>query len=147
MKVKVQKLYDMAIIPEYQTEGSAALDLHACSYGEWTDLVIPPNSRKLVKSGLAFAVPQGYMAIVSPRSGSALKAGITITNSPGIIDSDYRGDIGTIIQNDGLVNFKISDGDRVSQLTFVPILRVELEEADELDDTERGADGFGSTGV
>jgi dUTP pyrophosphatase len=145
--VKVKRLHPTAFIPDYQTDGAAALDLHACSYNEWEMTVIAPGQRKLIKSGLAMSVPRGYMALVTPRSGTAYKKGITVTNSPGIIDSDYRGDIGTIVQNDGDEDFIVTVGERISQLSFVPVLRVTLVEVDNLDETERGADGFGSTGA
>lgn len=146
--MKIKKLHESSIIPQYQTEGSAALDLHACSYSKWESKVISANGgRALIKTGLAIAVPSGYMALVTPRSGSAFKNGITVTNSPGIIDSDYRGDVGVIIQNEGIEDFIINDGDRIAQLSIVPVLRVDIEQVEFLDDTERGTGGFGSTGV
>lgn len=147
IKVQVKKLHEDAKIPEYQSEGAAALDLHACFYGVKPSLTIRPGRRALIKSGIAMAIPEGYMGIVTPRSGLSIKNGITVTNSPGIIDSDYRGDIGTVIQNTETDSFEVKEGDRISQLTLIPIVRGILEEVAELPETVRGEGGFGHTGL
>lgn len=128
-------------LPAYATKGAAGMDLRA-SEGR----VIPPGGRELVPTGLRLSIPRGWEAQVRPRSGLALKHGITLPNSPGTIDSDYRGEVGVILMNLGDVPFEIAPGDRIAQLVFAPVARVLWEEADALDDTGRGEGGFGSTG-
>ena len=130
-------------LPSYATEGAAGLDLRAALAGR---LVLGPGERALVPTGLRFAVPAGYEAQVRPRSGLALRHGIVLPNSPGTIDSDYRGEVQVILWNAGPEPFAIERGDRIAQLVIAPVAHVELEES-ALDETPRGGGGFGSTGA
>ena len=130
-------------LPRYASEGAAGLDLRAALPER---LVLAPGERALVPTGLRIAVPTGYEAQVRPRSGLALRHGIVLPNSPGTIDSDYRGEVQVILWNAGPEPFGIARGDRIAQLVIAPVARVELEEAT-LDETPRGAGGFGSTGA
>lgn len=109
-------------------------------------LTLQPMERGLVATGFAIEIPEGYEAQVRPRSGWALKQGITLPNSPGTIDSDYRGEIKVIIQNLGSEPFEIQKGDRIAQMVIAPVLQVQFEEVDQLSETSRGEGGFGSTG-
>lgn len=145
VNVKFKRLRVDAKMPQYQTEGAAGADLHACL----TDpVVIQPGHRAVIGSGIAIALPPGYEAQVRPRSGLALKHGITVLNSPGTIDSDYRGEIGAMLVNHSPVPFTVSDGDRIAQLVVCPVLQANFVDSPEgLDETKRGAGGFGSTGV
>jgi dUTP pyrophosphatase len=128
-------------LPSYQTERSAGLDLRAD-----VQLVLEPGARALVPTGLALAIPPGFEGQVRPRSGLALKHGITCLNSPGTIDSDYRGEVGVILANTGREPFAIARGDRIAQLVIAPVTRAELVVVDTLDESARGAGGFGHTG-
>jgi len=129
-------------LPSYATAGAAGLDLRAAVPSR---LVVAPGERALVPTGLRVAVPAGYEGQVRPRSGLALRHGVLLPNSPGTIDSDYRGEVQVILWNTGAEPFVIARGDRIAQLVVAPVARVELEET-ELDETPRGAGGFGSTG-
>ncbi len=131
-------------LPSYETPDSAGMDLAAAVAGEIT---IEPGSRALVPTALAIALPEGYEAQVRPRSGLALKKGITVLNSPGTIDADYRGEIGVILANLGNEPFTIRRGDRIAQMVVAPVSRVAWRSIDALDETARGAGGFGSTGT
>ena len=128
-------------LPEYATPASAGGDLRASEAR-----VIPPGGRALVPTGLRIALPEGYEAQVRPRSGLALKHGVTLPNSPGTIDADYRGEIGVILMNLGQEPFVVEPGDRIAQMVVAPVARVAWSEAEALDATERGEGGFGSTG-
>ena len=128
-------------LPEYATEGAAGMDVLAAE-----DVVLPPGGRHAVATGLAVAIPPGFEIQVRPRSGLALKHGITVPNTPGTIDSDYRGELKVILINHGEDAFEIRRGDRVAQLVLAPVTRASWLKVDELDDTLRGAGGFGSTG-
>jgi dUTP pyrophosphatase len=130
-------------LPKPATPGSAGVDL-AAAVAE--ALVVPPGGRALVPTGLRIAVPEGYEAQVRPRSGLALRDGIVLPNSPGTIDSDYRGEVQVIVWNAGDRPFTIERGDRIAQLVVAPVARVTWQEVSDLDDTERGAGGFGHTG-
>jgi dUTP pyrophosphatase len=130
-------------LPAYETDGSAGMDLRA-DLAE--PLVLGPGERTLVPTGLRLEIPPGYEGQVRPRSGLALKRGLTLLNAPGTIDSDYRGDLGVILVNLSAEPQRIEPGDRIAQLLFAPVTRVELVEVDSLAGTERGAGGFGSTG-
>jgi len=129
-------------LPSYETSGSAGMDIRAVE-----PATIAPGRRGLVGTGFAFAIPEGYEVQVRPRSGLALKKGISVLNSPGTIDSDYRGEIKVILANLGDEDFVIERGDRIAQIVVAPVQRGNLVEVEELDDTIRGAGGFGSTGV
>ncbi|HSG34360.1 MAG TPA: dUTP diphosphatase [Sphingomonadaceae bacterium] len=127
--------------PEYATDGAAGMDVLAAE-----DVVLAPGMRHAVATGLAVAIPPGYEIQVRPRSGLALKHGVSVPNTPGTIDSDYRGELKVIMINHGTEPFAIHRGDRVAQLVLAPVTRAVWVEVDELDETARGAGGFGSTG-
>lgn len=131
-------------LPRYQTEGAVGLDLAADVAQE---LTLAPLERRLVPTGLAVALPAGYEGQVRPRSGLALRHGITVLNSPGTIDPDYRGEIQVLLVNLGSEPFVVRRGDRIAQLVVCPVARAELDLRVELDLTDRGAGGYGSTGV
>ncbi len=137
-------LEDGAKLPEYATDGSAALDIHAFLK---ESAILKPGERKLIPTGLKFAIPEGYEVQIRPRSGLALKHGVTLLNSPGTIDSDYRGDIGVILINLGQDDFVINNGDRIAQMLVAPVIHVAWNQVLVLDDTARGEGGFGHTGV
>ena len=143
MKVDVKKLSENAVIPQYATEQSAGQDLHAVLEEPVT---LRSLERKLIKTDLAIALPIGYKADVRPRSGLALKHGITVLNTPGTIDADYRGNIGVILVNLSSEPFTINNGERIAQLVISKYERVEWNEVEELSETDRGSGGFGSTG-
>lgn len=129
-------------LPERATDGSAGYDVRSAD----PDFVLAPGERRLVGTGLALAVPPGFEIQVRPRSGMALRYGVTIPNSPGTIDSDYRGELRVIIQNGGTQPVPIARGERIAQLVFARYEAPALLEVPSLDDTQRGAGGFGSTG-
>jgi dUTP pyrophosphatase len=133
-------------LPAYETAHSAGMDLRAAlAPGAHVDIL--PGRRALVPTGLSIALPPGFEAQVRPRSGLALKHGITCLNSPGTIDADYRGEVGVILANLGWEAFRIQRGDRIAQMIVAPVVQSVWFEVDELDETERGEGGFGSTGV
>lgn len=132
-------------LPAYETEGSAGLDLRA-AIADGEVMTLKPLGRTLIPTGLKVAVPLGFEVQVRPRSGLALKHGITCLNSPGTVDSDYRGEVGVILINLGTEDFQIRRGDRIAQMVVARHARIEWEVVESLDDTERGAGGFGSTG-
>lgn len=141
--VPVKKLDDSLDMPAYAYEGDAGLDLRAAE-----DAMLQPFERKLVSCGIAMAIPQGYAGFVVPRSGLAAKHGISIVNAPGLIDSNYRGEIKAILVNlDPHNPFEIKHGDRIAQLVIMATPAVTLLASSELSDTERGAGGFGSSGI
>lgn len=131
-------------LPKYMSSGASGMDLYA---DVKSDVVLIPGQVKLISSGIYIGIPQKYEAQIRPRSGLALKHGISIVNSPGTIDSDFRGLVGIILINLGKEPFKISRGDRVAQIVIKPIVQAELEEVKELDETDRSRGGFGHTGV
>lgn len=131
-------------LPEYATPLSAGVDLRASIDAP---IVMPPLGRALVPTGLFMALPKGYEAQVRPRSGMALKQGVTVLNSPGTIDADYRGEIGVILINLSDVEVKINDGDRIAQMVIGKYEQVVFDEVEKLDETERGSGGFGHTGI
>ena len=130
-------------LPAYETAQSAGMDLRAALEG---DLVLAPGDRALVPTGLFLQIPPGYEAQVRPRSGLALKRGLTVLNAPGTIDADYRGEVGVILVNLSAAEQIIAPGDRVAQLLFAPVTRGELIVVAALEETARGGGGFGSTG-
>lgn len=133
-------------LPAYETDGSAGMDLRA-AVAEDAPVVLQPGGRALIPTGLTIALPADHEAQVRPRSGLALKFGITCLNSPGTIDADYRGEVGVILANLGGEAFTVRRGDRIAQMVIAPVTRGAFEEVDSLDDTARGAGGFGSTGA
>jgi dUTP pyrophosphatase len=141
---KIQiKLLVNGIAPSYAREGDAGADLRSAE-----DLVyIGPGQRKLVRTGVAIALPEGYVALIHPRSGLALKHGVTVLNTPGTIDSGYRGEIAVILYNAGEEVFMVERGDRIAQMVIQKFETAEFEVVDALTDTDRGDGGFGSTGV
>lgn len=128
-------------LPAYETEHAAGMDLRAAE-----DAILPPGARALVATGFAIALPQGFEAQVRPRSGLAAKHGVTLLNSPGTIDADYRGEIKVILINHGEAAFAVKRGDRIAQMVVAPVTRAVLKETGDLSLTSRGAGGFGSTG-
>ena len=129
--------------PTYETSLSAGMDLRAYVEGP---IILSPGERKLIKTGLHIELPEGYEAQVRPRSGLAFKKGITVLNSPGTIDADYRGDIGVILINHSNEEFAVNSGDRIAQLVISKFEKVDWETSDEINSTSRGDSGFGSTG-
>jgi dUTP pyrophosphatase len=142
--VNVKKLHPGAALPGYETAGSSGMDVCAC-----LDAPVTVSAGEIVTipSGLAFEIPCGYEIQVRPRSGLARKHGLTVLNSPGTIDSDYRGELAVILINLGGSAFTIRHGDRIAQLVLAPTARAVLKEAERLSDTDRGSGGFGSTGI
>jgi dUTP pyrophosphatase len=136
--------FDGLAVPCYRSAGAAGLDLCAAVEGE---LVLAPGERLAVPTGLAIAIPDGFEGQVRPRSGLAMSHGVTCLNSPGTIDSDYRGEIKVLLINHGRDSFVIRRGMRIAQLVIAPVARAEIELSSELDATPRGAGGFGSTGI
>ena len=146
VKVKFKKLTDTAIVPEYKSAEAAGMDLCADEYKVIGTQETNLENWSLVKTGIAIELPAGYEAQVRSRSGLAYKHGIAVLNSPGTVDSDYRGDVGVILINHGYEPFIVNKGDRIAQLVIVPVSRAEMVEVEELDESDRGAGGFGSTG-
>lgn len=132
-------------LPVYATPGAAGADLRA-NLPDRGSVSLAPGARALVPTGLRLAIPEGYEVQLRPRSGLALRHGITLPNAPATIDSDYRGPLGVIVMNAGDAPFVIAHGDRIAQLVVAPVLRARFVETEELDDTARGTGGFGSTG-
>jgi len=144
--VQVRRLVEGARLPSYQSSEAAGVDLEACLI-EKEEIVISPMERLLVGTGLAIQIPRGYEAQIRPRSGWALKHGITVLNSPGTIDSDYRGEIKVLLINLGSSPVTIRTGERIAQLVFAPVCQATWEEKDELGVTKRGGGGYGHTGT
>ena len=145
MKIKIQKLSNaFKKLPAYKTPGSVGMDIHAAISDP---IKILPNRRALVPSGMIAEIPIGYEIQIRPRSGLALKYGITVLNTPGTIDSDYRGEIGVILINHGEEKFIVNPEDRIAQMIISKVIKVELEEVNSLSNTQRGKEGFGSTGI
>ena len=143
-KILIKKLQEEAIIPKYETKGSSGLDLSASLKFKIT---IKPGEKCLVPTGLAVSIPKDHELQIRPRSGLAAKNSITVLNTPGTIDSDYRGEIKIILINLGKKSFEITNGLRVAQMVLCPISKAELLEVDNLDKTSRDSGGFGSTGI
>ena len=142
MKIRILKKHPDAIIPEYATAGSSGLDLHARIPH---DIYLQPGVRFTCPVGIGIELPEGFNAHVCPRSGMAKNHGVTVLNAPGVVDSDFRGEICAILINHGDQAYKIEPNQRIAQLVIAPIVRVELVQDGELSETERGAGGFGST--
>ena len=133
-------------MPAYETKGAAGMDLRA-ALKDGVALTLAPGKRALVPSGFIFEIPEGYEAQIRPRSGLAFKHGITCLNSPGTIDSDYRGEVNALLVNLGEEPFEITRGMRIAQMVIAPVTQVRVAEITEVSETARGAGGFGSTGV
>ncbi len=131
-------------LPAYETAGAAGLDLRA-AIGE--PVTLAPGMRTLVATGLAMQLPAGFEGQVRPRSGLALRHGVTVLNAPGTVDSDYRGEVSVVLINHGSEPFTVTRGDRIAQLVIAPVSHARLSEVETLDETARGAGGYGSTGV
>jgi dUTP pyrophosphatase len=142
MTVKFKKIHPEATIPAYAHPGDAGMDVCSC-----VSLTIQPGARALVPTGLVMELPKGTEAQMRPRSGLAIKNGITLLNTPGTIDEGYRGEIGIILINLGHEPFEIRPGMRIAQMVIAPVLRVAVEEVVDVSDTTRGTGGFGSTGL
>ena len=142
--LKILKTHRRIALPQYESEGAAGMDLRAFLD---TDVSVPPLGRVKIPTGLKIEIPEGYEAQIRPRSGLALKSGLTVLNSPGTIDSDYRGEIEIILVNLGGYDVTIKDGERIAQLVVAPVCRAGLLEAESLEQTRRSGAGFGSTGV
>jgi dUTP pyrophosphatase len=143
LKIKKPDNYDLPV-PAYETKGSSGMDIRA-----WTeeDITLNPGEIKLVPTGISISIPRGYEAQIRPRSGLALKHGIGLVNSPGTIDSDYRGEIGIIMTNFGNEPFTVRRGDRIAQMVIARVYQARVLEVDDLDSTVRGDGGFGHSGV
>ena len=152
MKLPIQRLphHDPALgLPAYETKQSAGMDLRACLIPEDRErgVKLPSHGRVLIPTGLAIQLPEGFEAQVRPRSGLAVRHGITVLNSPGTIDADYRGEIGVLLINLGPATVTIGHGERIAQMVIAPVVQATPEAVDSLDATDRGAGGFGSTGT
>ena len=142
MKVKFRRIDPSAELPTYAHPGDAGMDIRSIE-----ELTIAPGARALVHTGLVMMLPSGYEAQVRPRSGLALKNGVTVLNTPGTIDEGYRGEVGVILVNFGSEPFKVEKGAKIAQMVIAPCTRAEIVETDEVDDTVRGTGGFGSSGL
>ena len=143
VKVLIKKLDKKVKLPEYKTTGSSGLDLTAFIEKK---IVIKPGKNALVPTGISIAIPEDTEVQIRPRSGLAAKNNISVLNTPGTIDSDYRGEIKIILYNHGHENFIINNGDRIAQMILTPVIKAEIEETNNLPETMRGEGGFGSTG-
>ena len=143
VKILIKKTNKEVTTPKYKTDGSSGVDLSAFLEKK---VVIKPNSSELIPTGLQVAIPEELEIQIRPRSGLAAKESIGVLNSPGTIDSDYRGELKIILFNHGIKDFIINNGDRIAQMVLVPIVKMEFEEVDSLPNTVRGQGGFGSTG-
>jgi dUTP pyrophosphatase len=132
-------------LPTYETAGAAGADLRA-NFSDKGSVTLDPGARALVPTGLAVEIPEGFEMQIRPRSGAALKQGLSLPNTPGTIDSDYRGPLGVIVINLGQDPIQIAHGDRIAQAVIAPVVQAQFDLVDELSETERGAGGFGSTG-
>ena len=142
VKLLIKKLHKNIILPEYKTDGSSGMDLMA---NVEQTVKILPGEKKIISTGIMVAIPEQYEIQIRPRSGLAAKKGISVLNTPGTIDSDYRGEIKVILINLGKDIFQINKNDRIAQMIVCPIIKVELKEVESLPETARGEGGFGST--
>lgn len=143
VKILIKKLNKNTNIPEYKTDGSSGMDLMA---NIEKPIILHPGEKKLISTGITIAIPNKFEIQIRPRSGLAAKNGISVLNTPGTIDADYRGEIKVILINLSKQSFKINNNDRIAQMVLCPIVKAELEEVEELPKTIRGTGGFGSTG-
>jgi len=143
-KILIKRLSNNIPLPKYETEGSSGMDLTA---NVNKVIEIQPGKSEIIPTGIALSIPKNYEIQIRPRSGLAAKNQISVLNTPGTIDEDYRGEIKVILINLGEKKFKIEKGLRIAQMVLCPVIKAELEEVDELDETKRGSGGFGSTGI
>jgi dUTP pyrophosphatase len=139
--LKVQKLHPDARVPEYATDGAACFDIASIE-----EMAVGAGAAHTYRTGLAFEVPDGHTMLIFSRSGHGFKHGLRLANCVGVIDADYRGEVMVRLANDGLTTMRICSGDRIAQAMILPVPRVQIQEADDLTETERGVGGFGSTG-
>ena len=142
MTLAFKRIHSDAVLPAYAYKSDAGMDVRSVA-----DIVIAPGKRALVPTGLVMLLPPGYEAQVRPRSGLALKNGVTVLNTPGTIDSGYRGEVGVILANFGDTDFVVQKGDKIAQIVIAPVTQPDIVESETIDSTDRGAGGFGSTGV
>lgn len=142
MTLAFKRIHPDAVLPAYAHKSDAGMDVRSVA-----DIVIAPGKRALVPTGLVMLLPPGYEAQVRPRSGLALKNGVTVLNTPGTIDSGYRGEVGVILANFGDTDFVVQKGDKIAQIVIAPVTQPDIVESETIDSTDRGAGGFGSTGV
>ena len=142
MTLAFKRIHSDAVLPAYAYKSDAGMDVRSVA-----DIVIAPGKRALVPTGLVMLLPPGYEAQVRPRSGLALKNGVTVLNTPGTIDSGYRGEVGVILANFGDTDFVVKKGDKIAQIVIAPVTQPDIVESETIDSTDRGAGGFGSTGV
>ena len=142
-KILIKRLSKKVILPKYETVGSSGMDLAACIN---ETIIIQPNNKVIIPTGISLSIPKGFEIQIRPRSGLAAKNTLTVLNTPGTIDSDYRGEIKVIIINLGITEFKVEDKLRIAQMVLCPVIKAEFEEVDNLNMTTRGEGGFGSTG-
>ena len=143
-KIQIKKLSSSVSIPKYETPGSSGMDIAAHIEN---NIIINPGEKFLVSTGFSIAIPKGYEVQIRPRSGLAAKRSITVLNTPGTIDADYRGEIKVILINLGKEKFIVKNGERIAQMVVCPVVQANLEEVEDLPDTKRGSGGFGSTGT
>ena len=143
VKALFKRLNHNAKLPNYKTDGSSGMDLMACIEDQ---ILIAPQTSKLIPTGIAIAIPEDTEVQIRPRSGLAAKSNISVLNTPGTIDSDYRGELKVILFNHGKDEFIVNNEDRIAQMVLMPVLKVKFEEINELPETIRGSGGFGSTG-
>jgi dUTP pyrophosphatase len=143
-KIQIKKLSSSVSFPKYKTSGSSGMDIAAHIKN---NIIINPGEKALIATGFSIAIPKGYEVQIRPRSGLAIKKNITVLNTPGTIDADYRGEIKVILINLGKEKFIIENGERIAQMVVCPVIQAKLEEVKELSDTYRGSGGFGSTGT
>ena len=143
-KILIKRLSKKVSLPKYETEGSSGMDLSA---NIESTININPGKKEIIPTGIAISVPEGFEVQIRPRSGLAAKHNITVLNTPGTIDSDYRGELKVILINLGKEAFKVEKGFRIAQMVLSPVVKAEINEVQDLNDTERGKGGFGSTGT
>ena len=143
-KIQIKKLSNAVLIPKYETSGSSGMDI-AAHIEE--NIIINPGEKALVPTGFSLAIPNGYEVQIRPRSGLATKKSVTVLNTPGTIDADYRGEVKVILINLSKEKFIVRNGERIAQMVVCPIAQVQLDEVKELFETDRGSGGFGSTGT
>ena len=143
-KILIKRLSKEVALPKYETQGSSGMDLSA---NVALSINIEPGKKEIIPTGIAISVPKGFEVQIRPRSGLAAKHNVTVLNTPGTIDADYRGELKVILINLGQETFKIEKGLRIAQMVLSPVVQAKFEEVDTLDDTERGEGGFGSTGT